>query len=89
MGGDLIRDIASRHGVHRTTVIGHVTRSGLPRRSRHGWSDQELQTAADLYATRQSLAAIGEHFGIDPATVAKRLRRAGMPIRERRRWTSA
>ena len=42
-----------------------------------GWSDQELKTAADLYAAGESLATIGQHFGIDPATVANRFRRAG------------
>ncbi len=89
LSGDLVQHIAARHGVHRTTVIGHVTSRGLPRRADRGWSDQQLQTAADLYATGQSLSTVGEHFGIDPGTVAKRFRRAGMPIRARRGWTSA
>jgi hypothetical protein len=87
VAGDLVHDIAVRHGVHRSTVIGHVTRRGLPRRSDDGRSDQELQTAADLHAAGESLAAIGHHFGIDPAIVADRFRRAGIPIRARRGWT--
>lgn len=87
MAGEPIHDIATRHGIHRTTVIGHVTRRGLPRRSENGWSDQELQSAADMYATGKSLAAVGALFGIDPATVANRFRRAGVPIRARRGWT--
>ena len=87
MAGDLVHDIAVRHGVHRSTVMDHVTRRRLPRRSNHGWTDQELQTAADLYAAGQSLAAVGQHFGIDPTTVANRFQRAGLPIRARRGWT--
>ena len=87
MNGEPIRDIAFRHGVHRTTVIGHVTRRGLPRRSEQAWTDQELRTAARLYASGKSLAAVGQHFGIDAATVANRFRRAGVPIRARRGWT--
>lgn len=87
VAGEPICDIAARHSVHRTTVIAHVTRRGLLRRSDDGWSDQEIQTAADLYAGGESLATVGQHFGIDPATVANRFRRAGVPIRARRGWT--
>lgn len=86
VAGEPICDIAARHRVHRTTVIGRVTRRGLPRRSDHRWSEQEIQSAADLYAG-ESLATVGQHFGIDPATVANRFRRAGVPIRARRGWT--
>mgnify|MGYP000885622684 FL=1 len=86
VNGEPIRDIAFRHGVHRTTVLGHVTRRGLPRRSDQAWTDQELQTAARLYASGKSLATVGQHFGIDAATVANRFRRAGVPIRARRGW---
>lgn len=84
--GDLLSDIAARHGVHRTTVIEHAARRGAPRRSDDRWSDDELQTAADLYAAGASLATVGQRFGVDPATVANRFRRAGLPVRKRRGW---
>lgn len=87
LAGDLVREIAARHRVSRTTVIGYVTRRGLPRRSEHGWTTSELSRAAALYADGSSLATVGAHFGIDASTVAKRLRRAGVPIRPRRGWT--
>jgi hypothetical protein len=86
LDGDLVRDIATRFGVSRTTVIGHVTRRGLPRRSDIGWSQSELRTAADLYAEGDSLAAVGERFGVDATTVATRFRRAGLTVRSRRGW---
>ena len=87
MAGEPIRDIAARHSVHRTTVIGHVTRRGLPRRSDQGWSDRELRIAVDLYAGGHSLAAVGQYLDVDAATVANRFRRAGVPVRARRGWT--
>lgn len=86
VAGESVRDIAARHGVHRTTVIGHVTRRGIPRRSDDGWSDAELRAAAGLYAAGHSLAEVGQRFGVDTSTVANRFRRAGLPIRARRGW---
>jgi len=84
LAGDLVRDIAARFGVNRTTVIGHVTRSGLPRRSDQGWSELELRAAAEFYANGHSLASVGLRFGVNASTVANRFRRAGLPIRPRR-----
>ena len=71
--GDPVDEIAGRFGVGRTTVISHVTRQGLPRRSDHGWSESELRS--------------GHLFGVDPTTVAKRFRRFAIPIRPRRGWS--
>lgn len=85
--GDLVNDIAARFGVSRTTVIGHVTRRGLPRRSDQRWSATELQVAATLYADGHSLAAVGARFDIHAETVRNRLRRSGVQIRTRRGWS--
>lgn len=81
LAGDLVRDIAASFGVSRTTVMGHVTRRGLPRRSENGWSEKDLRAAADHYAGGYSLAAVGSRFGVDATTVASRFRRAGLPVR--------
>jgi DNA-binding CsgD family transcriptional regulator len=83
--GQLVNDIAARFGVSRTTVIGHVTRRGLPRRS-DGWSATDLRAAANLYADGHSLAAVGRRFGVNSMTVANRFRQAGLPVRPRRGW---
>jgi len=45
--GELVNDTAARFGLSRTTVIGHVTRQGLPRRhdrcqSLRGWPDSTI-----------------------------------------------
>lgn len=82
-----MNDIAARFGVSRTTVIGHVTRRGLPRRSDRRWSSTELQVAASLYADGHSLAAVGAHFDIHAETVRNRLRRAGLEVRTRHGWS--
>ena len=87
LAGDLVRDIAARHGVNRTTVISHITRRDVPRRSEIGWTQSELRAAEAMYARGSSLATVGTHFGIDASTVANRFRRAGVPIRPRRGWT--
>ena len=84
LAGDLVRDIAARFGVSRTTVIGHVTRQGLPHR--RDWTSAELATAVDLYAAGHSLAEVGQRLGVDKSTVANRFRRAGVQTRPRRGW---
>lgn len=84
--GDLVRDIAARFGVSRTTVINHVTRAGVARRRDHGWTPDELAMAADLYAVGWSLADVGERFGVNASTVSNRFRRVGLPVRPRRGW---
>ena len=83
--GELVNDIAARFGVSRTTVIGHVTRRGLPRRS-DGRSATDLRAAANLYADGHSLATVGQQFDVNPMTVANRFRQAGLPVRPRRAW---
>jgi DNA-binding CsgD family transcriptional regulator len=85
--GELVNDIAVRFGVSRTTVIGHVTRRGLPRRSEPRWSATELQVAANLYSDGHSLAAVGARFNIHAETVRNRFRRAGVQVRTRRGWS--
>lgn len=84
LGGDLVRDIAARFGVNRTTVMGHVKRRGVPRRRECGWGPEELAFAARLYAEGHSLAAVGRRLGVDKSTVSNRFRRAGLPVRARR-----
>ena len=87
LAGDRVLDIAATFRVSRTTVMDHVARGGLSRRSELGWSEAELQSAADVYADGQSLTEVGRRFGVDASTVANRFRRAGLPIRPRRGWT--
>jgi len=87
--GATISQLAVEFGIHRTTVAGHLDRSGVPRHSEQtAWDDEILKQAAELYATGLSLADVADKFGIDPQTVANRFRRAGVAVRPRRGWTS-
>ena len=76
LAGDLVRDIATRFDVSRTTVIGRVTRRGLPHRRDDDWTPTELAAAASACAAGHSLAEVGRQFGVDKSTVAHRFRRA-------------
>jgi hypothetical protein len=87
--GATINQLAVAFRVHRTTVAGHLDRSGVPRHSEQtAWDDEILKQAADLYATGLSLADVAHQFGVDAQTVANRFRRAGVAVRPRRGWTS-
>ena len=85
--GSTIRELASQFGVHRTTVLAHVERSGVPRHSTKGlWDQTTLAAAIQLYEQGQSLESIGDRLGVHADTVAARLRRAGRELRARPGW---
>jgi predicted DNA binding protein len=79
--------LAERFHISRTTVMAHLDRHHVQRRSvaKH-WDDDALAAAADAYTEGASLAAIAKPHDLDPQTVANRLRRAGIKIRPRRGW---
>ncbi len=85
--GELVRDIAARFGISRTTVMGHVTREGVPRRRDCDWTPEELAVTARLYAEGYSLTEVGRRFGCDKSTVANRFPKAGLLVRQRGGWT--
>jgi DNA-binding CsgD family transcriptional regulator len=85
--GETIEQLAERFGVHRTTVMAHLRRQGVPRQSRsRTWSDSALLAEVDRYMKGASLADIAERHGISPSTVARRLKRAGVELRPRPGW---
>ena len=87
--GATISQLAVEFNVHRTTVVGHLDRHGVPRHSEQtAWDDEILSQAAELYAAGLSLADVAQQYGIDAQTVANRFRRAGVPVRPRRGWSS-
>lgn len=85
--GDSVEQLAERFGVHRTTVIAHLDRRKIERRTAPtAWDHAALTAAAASYVSGESLAAVAARFGVDPSTVANRFRRAGIAIRPRRGW---
>ncbi len=88
LAGDTVNDLAQRFGVHRTTVMAHLTRRAAkrPEISTVKWDDETLVAAAHLYTSGASLSRVGERFGVHASTIANRFQRAGVPIRPRRGW---
>jgi hypothetical protein len=67
--GGRVDALAARFDVHRTTVIAHLRRRHIKRRTTlTAWDHDMFSTAAALYASGQSLAAVAVRFGIDPST---------------------
>jgi AraC-like DNA-binding protein len=79
-----IDELASFFGVHRTTVMTHVDRGGVERRT--GLIDRHLDEARNLYESGSSLTRVAEHFGVDGETVRQAFRKAGISLRPRRGW---
>jgi hypothetical protein len=82
--GVMINDLATVFGISRTTVMGHLDRAGVERRSRV--IDRHLTEAAELYGRGWSLARIGKHFGVDAGEGVAAFRRTGVHTR---RWAGA
>lgn len=83
--GATVKDLACEYGVHRATVMDHLRRNEIPRRSdTRRWTPDQLREATDLYHQGNSIRVLGERYHLDPSTVARRLRRAGVQLRPRR-----
>ena len=82
--GRPIDKLASVFDVHRTTVMTHLDRAGVERRT--GVIDRHLDEARDLYESGSSLARVAERFGVDGETVRQAFKNAGISLRPRRGW---
>ena len=80
-----IEILASKFGVHRTTVMDHLRRRAVPRRTPRKLTDQMVADAAHRYSSGETLAGVAEQLGIAPSTITRELRLAGIPIRRRGR----
>jgi len=83
--GSTIEILASKFGVHRTTVMDHLRRRAVPRRTPRKLTDQMVADAAHRYSSGETLAGVAEQLGIAPSTITRELRLAGIPIRRRGR----
>jgi hypothetical protein len=80
LAGTPINDLAHAFGIHRTTVMQHVRRAGVPRRQ-HVLADR-LDEARRLYEQGCSLAQIGQHFDVHACTVRLALLAADIRMRD-------
>ena len=73
-------ELATMFSVTRQTAAAILERHSIKR-----WykvlTPDDVENAKRLYATGDSLATLGEHFGVDPATVRRALLGAGAQMR--------
>jgi Helix-turn-helix domain len=87
--GSTIEMLASALVIHRTTVMAHLERRSVSRRSPRKLTDDLVAEAAHRYASGETLAEIAGIFDVAPSTLTRELRLAGIPIRPRSRRPSA
>jgi len=86
-GGASIDSLAHRFGVHRTTILHHLDRRGVPRPpATRKMTDRTVRQAAKRYASGESLKVVAVRFDVDAKTLAREFKRAGIKIRSRRGW---
>jgi DNA-binding CsgD family transcriptional regulator len=79
--GAKIKDLAARYRINRSTVFGHINRTGV-RRHYPALVSEEIMEATQLYQSGRSLAAIGRHLGVNASTIRTALLRAGVAMRD-------
>ncbi|PLS80658.1 hypothetical protein CYG49_04565 [Candidatus Saccharibacteria bacterium] len=72
--------LATRWGLHRTTVAGHLRRAGVTLR-RQGIPDERLGEAVRLYEDGWSCQRLADRYKCDDETVRQALKRAGVRLR--------
>lgn len=82
--GSSVRELVEQFGVHRTTVLDHLKRRGVPRRPNvRKLTDEQVQEAAEFYRAGNSLVTTGKRFGVDAATVAREFARHAIATRSK------
>lgn len=85
--GATVRELVEQFGVHRTTVLDHLKRRGVARRTNiRKLTDQQVQEATRYYRAGDSLLTTGKRFGVDASTISREFKQAGVPLRPRRGW---
>lgn len=72
--------LATRWGLHRTTVAGHLRRGDV-RLRRQGVSDTDLAEAARLYGEGWSCLRLAAHYDCAGETIRHALHHAGIQLR--------
>jgi len=82
--GTQIKDLASRFRVHKSTVIAHLERAGVPGMRWPGktLTPEQVQDAAWLYQSGLNLIEVGARFGVDRRQVSRALREKGVLLRD-------
>ena len=83
--GVSVNDIANTHRVTRQTVHRVCRDAGVQKRIR-GLNMAQLAEAIHRYQAGQSLATIGQVFGVSPSTIRECLLKANVSLRPRNGW---
>lgn len=84
LDGASSRELAARFGIHRTTVIAHLKRRGVPRRAPVSkLSTAQIRSAGAQYQAGDTLQVLANRYGVDTSTVRNHLVRTGVPMRHR------
>jgi transposase len=78
--GALIKDLAKRFGVHRTTVTTVLARHGVALRP-VSLSDRQVMTAGRLYECGWTLAQLARKYDVDDMTIWRSLKKIGVVMR--------
>lgn len=72
--GDSVPVLVERYGIHRTTVMIHLEKMGVPRRAqKRKLTDAQVKELKRLRRLGLSYAELGRRFGVSPETVRKEL----------------
>jgi transposase-like protein len=72
--------LASKHSIHRTTVLALLERHRVSRRGRV-LTSEHVERAVSLYASGRSCASIGKELQVNPETIRQALLKAGLAMR--------
>jgi hypothetical protein len=83
LDGEEIASLAGRFGIHRNTVMEHLSRRRVPGRRWPGrtLSEEELMAAGELYERGLRLELVGQAFGVDRRYLRRVLPGLGFTIR--------
>ena len=72
--GDSVPVLVERYGIHRTTVMAHLEKMGVPRRAqKRKLNDEQVKELKQLHRLGLSYAELGRRFGISGDTAKKEL----------------
>ena len=78
--GASIREVAAAFNVHRETAARHLRASGT-QLGKAGLTEEQAARAEVLYLSGQTLAQVGEKFGVSQGTVGRCLRERDVELR--------
>jgi DNA-binding CsgD family transcriptional regulator len=80
--GALVKDLAEKYGVHRSTVRAHLARRGQGRPKAEVLGPEAAAAAVGRYAAGSTLVEVAAGLGVGPRAVRRALADAGVGVRK-------